>query len=140
MPTFDDPVHDAEDAYEALRALAHATRTWNDPADIYVALSALVGGVRALQQSLEQTAQAHLTHLTRAHDDLGDPHAGSTSAQSAANELRRAAATLGEAEQQLNRAWQHSGRIAWREPARPSTTPRQTGETSRRNRQRTIIS
>lgn len=127
MPTFDDPMCDAEEAYQALRALAHATRTWNDPADTYPVLAALVGGVRALQQVLGQTAQAHLAHLARAHDDSGNPSVGSTSAQAAAHELQGAASLLSDVEQRVNRAWQHTGRIAWSEPVQHSTTTTAAG-------------
>ena len=35
MPTFQDPASDAAEAQQALRGLAHATRTINDPRDIY---------------------------------------------------------------------------------------------------------
>ncbi len=33
MPTYNDPVADATEAREAVRALAHATRAFPDPAD-----------------------------------------------------------------------------------------------------------
>ncbi|WP_104129507.1 hypothetical protein [Cryobacterium sp. N21] len=35
MSTFQDPIADADEACEALRALAHATRRFNDPAQTY---------------------------------------------------------------------------------------------------------
>lgn len=35
MPTFNDPLADAADASEALRGLAHASRTFDNPADTY---------------------------------------------------------------------------------------------------------
>ena len=35
MPTYENPVTDAAEAYEALRGLAHATRSWEEPADTY---------------------------------------------------------------------------------------------------------
>jgi len=31
MPTFTDPARDASEAHEALRGLAHASRTFEDP-------------------------------------------------------------------------------------------------------------
>lgn len=123
MPTFHDPVQDAEEAHQALRALAHATRSWDDPADTYTVLGALTNGVRSLRQTLDQTAGAHLTHLTQAHDDHGDAAAGSSSAQAAAAELQLAAAALGEIEGRLSRAHQRSARIAWHEPAHPPLVP-----------------
>lgn len=122
MPTFHDPVHDADAAREALRALAHATHAWDDPADTYPVLGSLVRGIRSLQQVLEQTAQAHLTHLAQAHDDLGDAGAGATSAQAAAEELHHASTALSEAEHRVNQALQHSARIAWHEPVQTQIT------------------
>ena len=38
MPTFTDPARDANEAYEALRGLAHATRTVEDPSDTYAVI------------------------------------------------------------------------------------------------------
>ena len=35
MPTFDDPLADAAEASAALRGLAHATRTFESPADTH---------------------------------------------------------------------------------------------------------
>ena len=35
MPTFEDPVADADEAQQALRGLAHATRSIDDPRQIY---------------------------------------------------------------------------------------------------------
>ena len=50
MPTFQDPIHDAEVASQALRGLAHATRTFDDPADTYAVIGDLLGGARSLRQ------------------------------------------------------------------------------------------
>ena len=35
MPTFNDPVADADELREAVRGLAHATRSIEDPTSIY---------------------------------------------------------------------------------------------------------
>lgn len=123
MPTFHHPAQDAEEARQALRALAHATRSWTDPADTYTVLGALTNGVGSLRQVLDQTAGAHLTHVAQANDDQRDAAAGSSSAHAAATELQLAAAALGEIEHRLCRAHQHSARIAWHEPARPQPAP-----------------
>jgi hypothetical protein len=37
VPTFQDPAADATEAQQALRGLAHAARTINDPREIYAA-------------------------------------------------------------------------------------------------------
>ncbi|WP_214106844.1 hypothetical protein [Acrocarpospora catenulata] len=44
MPTFDDPTKDSAEASEALRGLAHATRTFDDPADAYPVIGDLLAG------------------------------------------------------------------------------------------------
>ena len=41
MPTFEDPAADADEAQTALRALAHATRSIDDPRQIYAVLGSL---------------------------------------------------------------------------------------------------
>ena len=48
MPTFDNPVADAAEVSEALRGLAHATRTWDDPAGTYQVIAELAAGIRSL--------------------------------------------------------------------------------------------
>ena len=42
MPTYENPVTDAAEAYEALRGLAHATRSWDEPAETYRVIGELV--------------------------------------------------------------------------------------------------
>lgn len=59
MPTFHDPVADAEEAYEALRALAHQTTVMEDPRQIYQLLGSLSAAVAALGQTLHQIARTH---------------------------------------------------------------------------------
>lgn len=118
MPTFHDPTADAPETSAALRGLAHATRSFDYPADSYAAIGDLLGGVRSLRQVLDQLAATHLNLQARAHDDAGDYTAGARHAQAAAGELRQAAALVEGADDRLNRAAQASGRIAWHlEPA-----------------------
>ncbi|MGB3894840.1 MAG: hypothetical protein WA942_11410, partial [Mycolicibacter sinensis] len=71
MPTFDNPVEDAMEASAALRGLAHATRTFTDPAETYPVLGELLAGVRSLRQVLDQLAAAHISARSRAHPDAG---------------------------------------------------------------------
>lgn len=119
MPTFDDPRKDADEAFQALRGLAHASRNFTDPADTYPVIGDLLGGVRALRQVLDQLAAAHLDHRVLAHNDAGDQSAGATSALAAADELHQAGTLLDTVEWQLDAASQHSGRIAWK-PTQPA--------------------
>lgn len=113
MPTFTNPTSDASDAYEALRGLAHATRTFEEPADTYRVIGDLLGGVRSLRQVLDQVADVHQSHRDQVTDDDRDYAAGATAATSAADELRQAAALIDQAEDRLNTAMIHSGRIVW---------------------------
>jgi hypothetical protein len=113
MPTFTNPTSDANSASEALRGLAHATRTFQEPADTYRVIGDLLGGVRSLRQVLDQLASVHDSHSDRVTDDARDYAAGATAATSAADELRQAAALVDQAEDRLNTAMIHSGRIVW---------------------------
>lgn len=113
MPTFTDPVADAAEAYEAMRALAHASRTFDQPEDMYGVLGELLGSVRSLEQVLTQIATAHENLRDRAADDAGDRTAGVRDVLATAAELRQAAALIGEAERRLDAASAAAGRIAW---------------------------
>ncbi len=113
MPTFSNPVADAADAREAARALAHATRTFAEPADTYLVVGDLLGTLRSLEQVLEQVAAMHVLHQDIAFLDSGDRSGGLIEADAAATALRRAAALVGQAERAVDEASQHSGRIAW---------------------------
>ncbi|MFV4914773.1 hypothetical protein PFZ49_14910 [Microbacterium lacticum] len=113
MPTFDDPVADAAEASAALRGLAHATRSFENPADTYPVIGDLLAGIRSLRQVLDQLAAAHINARARAHDDTGSQATGATSALEAAGELHQAGTLLDTVEWRLDAASQHSGRIAW---------------------------
>ena len=113
MPTFEDPRADATEASAALLGLAHATRTFSDPADTYQVIGDLLAGVRSLRQVLDQLANAHIAHRPRAHDDNGNQVAGASSVLAAAAELHQAATLLDTVQWRLDAASQHSGRIAW---------------------------
>lgn len=59
MPTFENPTVDANEAQEALRGLAHATRAISDPREIYSVLGSLSSAVASLSQSLHQLGGFH---------------------------------------------------------------------------------
>ncbi|WP_194239263.1 hypothetical protein [Microbacterium sp. CBA3102] len=118
MPTFDNPVEDAMEASAALRGLAHATRTFTDPAETYPVLGELLAGVRSLRQVFDQLAAAHITARSRAHDDAGVQAVGATAALVAADELHQAGTLLDAVHDRVDAAMGQSGRIAWHpEPA-----------------------
>jgi hypothetical protein len=62
MPTFENPAADANEVQVALRALAHATRSIDDPRQIYSVLGSLSSAVASLSQSLHQVARFHDNH------------------------------------------------------------------------------
>jgi hypothetical protein len=59
MPTFEDPTVDADEARQAMRGLAHATRSINDPNHIYPTLGSLSVAAASMSQSLHQIASFH---------------------------------------------------------------------------------
>lgn len=121
MPTFNDPVADAEESREALRGLAHATIRIENPDDIYAALGSLLAGARSLHQVLQQLSRYHHTHQHLAATDSGDHDDGVAHALVTAAALAEAAASADQLESHLDAALQHSGRIAWQpEPPTPA--------------------
>lgn len=122
MPTFYDPGADAGEASEALRGLAHASRNFENPQDLYGVLGDLLSVVRSLKQVLDQLATAHINNRSRAFDDHGSHTAGSADALAAADELHQAATFIDQAEERLNAAASAASRVAWHDaPARGTT-------------------
>ena len=113
MPTYENPVTDAAEAYEALRGLAYATRSWEEPADTYRVISEVVAGIRCLGQVLDQLAGVHLRHQDGVSTDDGDRTAGAAAALSAADGFHQAAVLLDRAHDQLSTAFVQSGKIVW---------------------------
>lgn len=115
MPTFYDPGADAGEASEALRGLAHATRSFESPQDLYGVLGDLLSSVQSLKQVLDQLAAAHVENRPRAFDDHGDHSIGSKDALAAADELHQAATLIDQAEERLDAAAGAASRVAWHE-------------------------
>lgn len=115
MPTFYDPGADAGEASEALRGLAHATRSFENPQDLYGVLGDLLSSVRSLKQILDQLTTAHVENRPRAFDDDGDHAIGSQDALAAADELHQAATLIDQAEERLDAAAAATSRVAWRD-------------------------
>ncbi|MCY7289907.1 MAG: hypothetical protein LH624_17110 [Cryobacterium sp.] len=113
MPTFQDAAADSEEARQALRGLADATRFFETPEDTYAVIGDLLDSVGSLRQVLDHLATAHLAHRNFARDDNGDVVTGARSAEAAAEELRQAAVLVDQLGSRLESASQLSGRIAW---------------------------
>lgn len=126
MPTFYDPVTDAGEAADAMRGLAHASRNFEHPQDMYGVLGDLLANIRSLQQVLDQLATAHASKRSRAFDDHGNHEAGAKDALAAANELHEAAIFIGQAEERVNAGASAASRIAWHAeaPAEPVAVKR----------------
>lgn len=113
MPTFFDPTADAAEASEALRGLAHASRTFEQPAQMYGVIGDLSAGLRSLHQVLQQLADAHERMATHAFNDRGDHAAGVRDALTTATGLRQSARLVDQANDRLAEGFVAAGRIAW---------------------------
>ena len=91
MPTFHDPLVDAEELSAAARGLAHASRSFAEPIDTYRVLGDLQSAMFGLHQSLQQIAAFHTRLVDRASTDHGDRAAGREHALVAAMRLETAA-------------------------------------------------
>lgn len=94
MPTFEDPATDADEAQTALRALGHATRSIDDPREIYSVLGSLTAAVASLSQSLHQLAAFHDGAAKNGAWATGDSRAERAAAYQVSSELHRAGETL----------------------------------------------
>lgn len=113
MPDYERPVPSGDKAAEHLRALAHATRRFEDPSDTYWVVGDLGAITRRLQEVLVNVASAHTDHLELAHTDDGNQVEGRQHAHDAATSLRRASRLLEDVGRFVSDAQSHSGRIAW---------------------------
>lgn len=118
MPTFFDSTADAAEASQALRGLAHASRSFEQPAEMYGVIGDLSSGIRSLRQVLDQLADAHARKIAHAFDDAGSHDVGARDALAAAEELHQSASLVDRAYGRLAEGFIAAGRIAWHpEPA-----------------------
>lgn len=115
MPTFHDPVADAEEAYQAIRSLAHQTATIDDPRRIYAMLGNLSAATAALGQTLHQIARFHDTNKP----DFPRRAAQATARHEASWELHRAGEILSHVAGCIDRAHVAEGQIEYRPPTTP---------------------
>lgn len=132
MPTFYDPVSDADEASQALRGLAHASRSFEHPRDLYGVLGDVLSGVRSLRQVLDQLSTAHTERRPFAFDDAGNPETGDMYALAAGDGLHEAATMIYQAEGRLDEAMTAAGRIAWHTNPDPATVQRDAAGADRR--------
>lgn len=128
MPTLNKPSLDADVAREALRGLAHATRSIEDPTEIYAVLGALSGGLASLEQVLHQLGGFHdapaRTPTGTPAPATGAVRAGRAAAYQVAWELHRAAEIVHQAAAGLDRAHEVEASISYDVCAAPPTQHR----------------
>lgn len=129
MLTFNDPAADAAEAQQAMRGLAHATRSINDPRDIYPVLGSLSSAVASLEQSLHQLATFHDGPARKRGWTTGDAQAGRTASHQVSWELHRAGEILRQVAESIDHAHEIESTIAYDRrdfallPDSPSTEP-----------------
>jgi hypothetical protein len=123
MPTFDDPVPDADELREAVRGLAHATRRIEDPTAIYPILGSIRSALASLAQVLHQLGGFH-DGPTRGQAWVnGDPVAGRGASYQASWDLHRAAEMVQQVAECVDRAHEVEATIAYDIHECPSLTP-----------------
>lgn len=123
MPTFDRPRTHADEAHEALRQLAHATRHVEDPTEIYPVLGELSNGLASLAQSLHQIADFHEGPAHNRTWVTGDPRTGRAASYQVAWELHRAAEMVHQVAAGIDRAHEVEATIPYDVRDYPSLVP-----------------
>lgn len=111
MPTFESPAADADEVQTALRALAHATRSIDDPRQIYSVLGSLTSAVASLSQSLHQLAAFHDGAAKNGVWVAGDARAGRATTYRVSWELHRAGEILHQVSESIASAHNAESRI-----------------------------
>jgi hypothetical protein len=123
MPTFNDPVADADELREAVRGLAHATRSIDDPTSIYPVLGSISSALASLSQSLHQVGEFHDGPAGKQAWINGDPHAGRAASYKESWELHRAAEMIHQVAECVDRAHEIEATIAYDIADYPTLAP-----------------
>ena len=113
MPTFENPAADADEAQTALRALAHATLSIDDPRQVYSVLGSLTSAVASLSQSLHQLASFHDGEVKKGVWVAGDSRAGRVATYQVSWELHRAGEILRQVSESIASAHNAESRITY---------------------------
>jgi hypothetical protein len=113
MPILNNPVADADELREAVRGLAHATRSIEDPTSIYAVLGSISSALASLTQSLHQLGDFHDGPATKTASMDSDPHAGRASSYRVSWELHRAAEMIHQVVETVDRAHEIEATIAY---------------------------
>lgn len=112
MPTFNDPVADADEVRESVRGLAHATRNIEDPTAIYGVIGSLSSSLASMAQVLRQLGATH----DRMSSGAGVAPIGRTDRATAYQvswELHRAAEMVNQVAATVDRAHQLEAAITY---------------------------
>ncbi|GAA1761380.1 hypothetical protein GCM10009795_004760 [Nocardioides hankookensis] len=124
MPTYSDPAADATEAREAIRGLAHATRTLEDPVAIYPVLGSISAALASLTQTLHQLGDVHDGPAIRGAWINGDSRADTASSYRVSWELHRAAEMVHQVAAAVDRAHEIEATIAYDQaPAHTADRP-----------------
>jgi hypothetical protein len=123
MPTFNDPVADADELRKAVHGLAHATRSSEDPASIYAVLGSISSALTSLSQSLHQLGQFHDRPTRKEAWINGDANAGRAASYRESLELHRAAEMIHQVAECVDRAHEIEATIAYDTHDYPSPAP-----------------
>ena len=123
MPSFNDPVADADEFREAVRGLAHATRSIEDPTSIYSVLGSISSALASLSQSLHQLGDFHDGPSRKQAWMDGDLNAGRAASYKVSWELHRAAEMVHQVAECVDRAHEVEATIAYDIADYPSLAP-----------------
>ncbi|GAB3862663.1 hypothetical protein GCM10028801_28600 [Nocardioides maradonensis] len=112
MPTFNDPVADADEAREAVRGLAHATRNIEDPTAIYNVIGSLSSALGSMAQVLRQLGATH-DHTPADHRQGPARRTDRAAAYQVSWELHRAAEMVNQVAATVDRAHQLEAAITY---------------------------
>ncbi len=113
MPTFTNPTADAAEAQQALRGLAHATRSIDDPTQVYSVLGSLSAAAASFEQSLHQLATFHDGPARQRAWVTGDERAGRAASHQICWKLHRAGEILQQVAASLDHAHEVEASIAY---------------------------
>lgn len=113
MPSFTNPVADADETQQAVRGLAHATRRFAEPSDFYNVLGSLSQTLESLSQVLHQLGAFHDGTANRLARVDSDAREGRAVSYQVAWELHRAAEMVHQVGAAVDRAHQGEASIAY---------------------------
>jgi len=130
MPSFSDPVADADELREAVRGLAHATRRIEDPTSVYAIIGSISSALGSMAQVLHQLGTAH-DRIPGSDGSAPVGREARAAAYQVSWELHRAAEMVDQVGVTVDRAHQLEAAISYdvHLPVTPAPTRRESGLT-----------